>query len=111
MIKRTLSLVVIAVVVLTLSAVAASATGKVEKESKKTAKAEKLVEVVNPRCPLMGTPMDKTVPENMTRMYKGQRIGFCCDKCLKNWDTMNDADRDAKLKEALKPVKTEKKKK
>jgi hypothetical protein len=104
-------LVAIAVVAVGLSALAVSAADKAKPEPAKAVKAEKQVEIVNATCPLMGTPMGKTAPENMTRMFKGQRVGFCCEMCLKNWDAMNDADRDAKLKAALKPANATEKKK
>jgi hypothetical protein len=75
-----------------------------------TAKGEKEVTIVNAYCPLMGTAMGKTAPENMTRMYKEKRIGFCCDKCLKEWDAMNDADREKKFQEAMAKAKPAEKK-
>jgi len=65
------------------------------------AEGEKLVPIVNMKCPVMGTAMEKEVDESMTRMHKGQRVGFCCDKCLKDWDAMNDADREVAFKAAM----------
>ncbi len=89
-----------------MSSMTASAAGKEEKGSAKTLKIEKLVPIVNPTCPIMGTAMDKTAPENMTRMYNGQRIGFCCGECLTKWDAMSDKEKDVALKNAMKPART-----
>ena len=109
MMKRVL--IAVAVIALAVPALAVSAAEKAKSEPAKAAKAEKQVDIVNAKCPLMGTAMGKTAPEKMTRMFKGQRVGFCCETCLKNWDAMNDADRDAKLKAAVKPAKATEKKK
>jgi hypothetical protein len=99
MMKRVL--IAVAVLALAVPALAVSAAEKATPEPVKVAKAEKQVEIVNAKCPLMGTAMGKTAPENMTRMYKGQRVGFCCGTCLKKWDAMNDADREATFKTAM----------
>jgi hypothetical protein len=57
--------------------------------------------VVNARCPIMGTALktDK-VPEDLTRMYKGQKVGFCCGGCPSAWDKMSDAEKDKALEKA-----------
>jgi hypothetical protein len=56
---------------------------------------------VNARCPILGEAInpDKT-PDALTRMYKGQRVGFCCGGCPETWDKLTDADKDAKLAKA-----------
>ena len=60
-----------------------------------SAKAQK---VSNTRCPIMGLPIDPAkVPENLTRMYKGQKIGFCCAMCPAKWDKLSDREKEAKL--------------
>jgi len=106
--------IAIVVVIFSVSALAVSCTGKTEKETvgagKADTSAEKLVEIVNTHCPLMGTPLGKSIPEKMTRLYEGKRIGFCCTKCLKDWDAMNDKEKKATYEKALKPVKAEEKK-
>ncbi len=71
----------------------------------KAAMGENLVEIANPRCPVMGTEMEKTAPEKMTRMYKGMRLGFCCEVCLGKWDKMTDAEREPLAEEAMQAVK------
>lgn len=88
-----------------LSGLTASAAEMTPADTTKAAEGAKLVPIVNPTCPVMGTVMEKTAPENMTRMFKGQRVGFCCEVCLKKWDAMNDAERDVAFKEAMKPGK------
>jgi YHS domain-containing protein len=59
--------------------------------------------IVNERCPISGMKIDPNkVPENLTRMYKGQKIGFCSDVCPEQWDKLRDAEKQAKL-EAVMP--------
>jgi hypothetical protein len=69
----------------------------------KAAMGENLVEIANPKCPVMGTEMEATAPEKMTRMYKGMRLGFCCEVCLGKWDKMSDAERAPIAKESMQP--------
>jgi hypothetical protein len=55
----------------------------------------------NATCPIMGTPIDPAkVTESLTRVYKGQKIAFCCAMCPPAWDKLTDAERDAKLSQA-----------
>ena len=57
--------------------------------------------VVNTVCPMMGTTIDPAkVPENLTRKWKGQTVGFCCGGCPADWDKLSDEAKDMKLKEA-----------
>jgi hypothetical protein len=56
---------------------------------------------VNTRCPILGTAISPAnVPESLTRIYKGQKVAFCCDGCPQAWDKLTDAEKDAKLKAA-----------
>lgn len=58
--------------------------------------------VVNKRCPIMGSVLDPAkVPQELTRVWKGQKVGFCCAGCPAAWDRLSDAEKDAKLKAAL----------
>jgi hypothetical protein len=66
---------------------------------------ENLVEIANPTCPTMGSAMETTAPKKMTRMYKGRRIGFCCEMCLKKWDAMSNAEKEPLVREAMQPRK------
>jgi hypothetical protein len=66
-----------------------------------SAPASKTVAVVNSKCPIMGSALDKNVPEDLTRTFKGQKVGFCCDDCPPQWDKLFDAEKDAKLQGAL----------
>jgi hypothetical protein len=34
-------------------------------------------------------------------MYKGMKVGFCCPNCPPEWDKLTDAEKEAKLKEAM----------
>ena len=54
--------------------------------------------VVNAHCPVMGTKLNPaTVPEDLMRMYKEQKVGFCCAGCPEAWDKLTDQEKDAKL--------------
>ena len=54
--------------------------------------------VVNALCPIMGSKMDPAnVPPGLTRMFRGQKVGFCCAMCLPIWDKLSDDDKKAKL--------------
>jgi len=58
--------------------------------------------VVNSRCPIMGTEIDPAkVPDNLTRMYKGKLVGFCCPGCPRKWDQQSDEEKDKKLSAAM----------
>jgi hypothetical protein len=50
--------------------------------------------VINDVCPIMGSKIDPAkVPDNLTRMYKGAKVGFCCGGCPARWDSMSDAKK------------------
>ena len=53
--------------------------------------------IVNAKCPIMGGKVDPNAPEGLTRIYKGQKIGFCCGGCPGTWDKLTDQQKDAKL--------------
>jgi hypothetical protein len=62
--------------------------------------------LVNTLCPITGGALPPGgVPERLTREYKGQKIGFCCDGCPESWDRLTAAEKDAALAKAKKPVK------
>jgi hypothetical protein len=52
----------------------------------------------NTKCPMMDGKIDpaKVTPE-LTRVYKGQKVAFCCSGCPAAWDKLTDAEKDAKL--------------
>lgn len=57
---------------------------------------------VNVRCPISGKTIDMmNRPKDCTRMYKGMKVGFCCPNCPPEWDKLTDAEKEAKLKEAM----------
>ena len=39
--------------------------------------------VVNTKCPVSGDDVD---PKGKTVTYKGKKIGFCCDDCIKDFN-------------------------
>ncbi|MHC4983810.1 MAG: hypothetical protein ACYTF6_11685, partial [Planctomycetota bacterium] len=58
--------------------------------------------VVNARCPIMGTALNQeAVPPELTRIHKGQKVGFCCGGCLPAWERLSEAEKDSKLSEAI----------
>ncbi len=58
----------------------------------------------NLRCPIMGSPLkaDK-VTADLTRMFKGRKVGLCCAHCPAAWDKLSDADKAKKLHAAMAP--------
>ena len=59
-------------------------------------------QVVNARCPIMGNALDKDkVPARLTRMFEGQRVGFCCAGCPVAWDKLPDDEKRDKLSKAM----------
>jgi len=63
------------------------------------------IAVVNTKCPITGEALSPDgVAENLTRDYKGQKIGFCCDGCPAEWEKLTDAAKDAELAKAKKPA-------
>lgn len=53
---------------------------------------------INHRCPIMGTTIDPAqVAPELTRVYKGHKVAFCCAGCPQQWDKLSDAERDEKL--------------
>jgi hypothetical protein len=59
-------------------------------------------QVANAACPIMGTKLDPAgVPDELTRLYKGRAVGFCCGGCPAAWDKLTDAEKDAKLAKVL----------
>ena len=56
------------------------------------------IAVVNSTCPITGGSLSPDgVVERLTRDYKGQKIGFCCDGCPEAWDKLTAAQKDAEL--------------
>ncbi len=54
--------------------------------------------LANVRCPIMGSTIDPAkASSKLTRMYKGQKVAFCCAGCPAAWDKLTDADKQAKL--------------
>lgn len=49
---------------------------------------------INAKCPISGEAIEADSP---TADFHGQKVAFCCSNCIKKWDAMSDADRQAKL--------------
>ena len=60
-------------------------------EAEKEAKLKKVLPIVNTACPVTGKTIDPAqTPENLTRLYSGCKIGFCCPMCPGAWDKLSD---------------------
>ncbi len=58
--------------------------------------------VVNARCPVMGSPLDRArVDQDLVRIWKGKRIGFCCAGCPEMWDKLSESEKASKLDAAM----------
>lgn len=60
--------------------------------------------VVNAWCaldPSQAVSANRTAPESHTRMWRGQRVGFCSTGCASTWDAMKDEQRSAALGAAI----------
>lgn len=62
----------------------------------------------NDKCPMSGKAIDRmNLPENLTRMCKGKKIGFCTPACPVAWDKLTEEEKEAKVK-AVMPKSAEK---
>ena len=53
---------------------------------------------MNAYCPIMHNPIDPDkVTDDLVRVYKDQRIAFCCAGCPAMWDQSTDQEKDALL--------------
>jgi len=60
---------------------------------------------VNDRCPITGNQIDMmNTPENLTRIHKGQKVGFCCPNCPPVWDKLTEKEKDEKLAKVIDKV-------
>jgi len=60
-------------------------------------------QVVNASCPILGTKLDRAnLPDGLTRMFQGKKVGFCCDGCPQAWDKLTEAQKTEKLAAAMK---------
>lgn len=51
----------------------------------------------NAFCPIMGGPVS---PDGGTVEWNGQTIGFCCDGCDDEWQSLSESEKEQKLSEA-----------
>ncbi len=59
-------------------------------------------QIVNARCPIMGTKLvPEKVPANLTKEYKGRKVGFCCGGCPAEWDKLSDGQKLQKLHSSI----------
>jgi hypothetical protein len=57
---------------------------------------------VNDRCPISGKKIDMmNTPENLTTLYKGKKVGFCCPACPPAWDKLTDKEKTEKLEKVM----------
>lgn len=50
--------------------------------------------MINTKCPISGEDLDGKGP---TVDYHGKTIGFCCNNCVKKFNAMDDATKEAKV--------------
>ena len=61
-------------------------------------KASSKVEFANDKCPMLGgEPM-----QQLTAVYKGMTIGFCCDGCPQKWAALSDAEKATRFEKVKK---------
>ena len=61
--------------------------------------------VCNSLCPMTGNKIDpEKVPTELTRMWKGKKVGFCCAGCPAQWDKLSDKQKQKKLDAAMEPA-------
>jgi hypothetical protein len=54
--------------------------------------------IANDRCPIMGSKISADeVSADLTRIYNGKKVAFCCAGCPNTWDQLDDAQKTAKL--------------
>jgi len=54
--------------------------------------------IVNKTCPMMDSKLDPAkVPEELTRVFQGQKVGFCCAGCPVAWDKLTNEQKQAAL--------------
>ena len=51
------------------------------------------VVMVNQTCPLMGGDVDPAI----TTEWNGKTVGFCCAKCIPEWNEMTEEQKAEKL--------------
>jgi hypothetical protein len=62
-----------------------------------------LPKVVNSVCPITGNKIDPyTVPDELTREFRGKKVGFCSSSCLPAWDKLSSRQKQQKLDAAMK---------
>lgn len=58
----------------------------------------KTTAVVNDTCPIAGAEINQDkVPQELTRVFQEQKVGFCCSGCPEEWDKLNSAEKAEKL--------------
>ena len=56
----------------------------------------------NAKCPISGKSIDRmNCAKDITRMHEGMKDGFCCADSPATLDKLTDAEKDAKLKDAM----------
>lgn len=73
----------------------AACQGNKDSSASKDAKAPAAASAtpVNANCPFTNKPVNARV----TRTWSGKTISFCCNGCAGRWDSMSDADKNAKM--------------
>lgn len=97
--RRTFVITAAVLAALTLTACSTSKTAQAE-ESEEYCRSVKpgTVTSVNYYCAVV---QDDPVDPEVVHEYKGQRVGFCCPGCIRQWNKMTEAEKDQALATAI----------
>lgn len=96
--SRTVSAVLVVAGVLSGAAGCAS-TQKAEDESQCKMVKPGEITTVNSMCVVVND--DPVNPAVEPAVWKGQKVGFCCNGCKPRWNAMSDSEKDAALARAV----------
>ena len=85
-----------ALIALSLTALAGCKTG--ENCSPTPASGYKAMGIVNGHCPMMP---DEGVNGTTIVMHGNQKVGMCCQGCVKKWNALSDADKAGRLSRVI----------
>lgn len=97
--RNTIAALVGSVALCTLIGCANNQAAMVEDESQCKAIKPGIITTVNSMCVVVND--DPVNPAVEPAMWKGQKVGFCCNGCKPGWAKMNEAQKDAALARAL----------
>ena len=90
---------ILALTVLVLAVCSLAILGGCKKEEPKTVNGEPAqIEVVNTKCPIMGSVIDTAkVTADLVTDFDGEKVAFCCAGCPDKWAALSDEEKATKL--------------